>query len=274
MPPSAILLPYGMRAGVLTHVSNVSSGLACGCHCPACNEPLVAKKGQSKQHHFAHAADADCITAVETALHLAAKAILEARGELMLPAVEVKFSGTHGTVVLAPEQNYAIEKVELELPIGNVVPDVIAWISGRRIAIEIRVTHAVDSIKIERFRDLGLSAVEIDLSRRARDLSMPALEPLVVGAGPHKRWVYNAAAERRRSMMLATGRTLRTVSRRLALHVDGCPIQARVFKGQAYANVVDDCVGCQHAIDIGENMSTVTCAGCNKERITPARGDA
>lgn len=263
MPPVAIRLPYGMQAGVLTHVSDVASGLACGCLCPACGEPLVAKKGQFKQHHFAHAADGDCSTAVETALHLAAKSILESRREVVLPAVEAKFAGTRRTIVLAPELSYVVEKVELERSVGAIVPDVLAWISGRKVAIEVRVTHAVDERKIERLRELGLSTVEIDLSRAARDLSMAALEPLVVGGGSHKKWVYNAAAERRRNAVLATGRTLRTVNRGLALHVDGCPINARVFKGQAYANVVDDCIGCEHAIEIGVNMRTVTCGGFN-----------
>lgn len=36
------------------------------------------------------------------------------------------------------------------------------------------------------------------------------------------------------------------IVRGLALHVDGCPIAARSWNGKSYANVMDDCTGCQH----------------------------
>lgn len=185
-----------------------------------------------------------------------------------------KFTGARRTIVLAPERSYVVEKVELERSVGAIVPDVLAWISGRKVAIEVRVTHAVDERKIERLRELGLSTVEIDLSRAARDLSMVSLEPLVIGGGAHKKWVYNAAAERRRNVVLASGRILPTVYRGMALHVDGCPINARVFRGRAYANVLDDCTGCDHAIEFGDNMRTVTCGGFNGARGASTRGDA
>lgn len=261
MPTASLRLPYGLREGLLTHVSQVASGLACSCVCPGCNEPLVAKKGQSRQHHFAHSAGTACATAIETALHLAAKSILDTSPELVLPAVEARFNGTKGAVLLTPEQTYKVDRVELERRVGNTVPDVQVWIHGRRVAIEIRVTHEVNIAKAAHFRSMGLSAVEIDLSRVPRDLALDDIRPLVLGGGKHKKWVYNAAAERRRREILASGRLLRTVHRGLALHVDGCPISARVYRGRPYANVIDDCNGCEHAIEIGGNMRTVVCGG-------------
>lgn len=261
MPEPSLRLPYGLREGLLTHVSKVASGLACGCVCPACNEPLVAKKGESRQHHFAHSAGSDCATAVETALHLAAKNILDTSPELVLPAVAARFDGTKGDVLLAPEQAYKVDRVELERRAGNTVPDVQVWIRGRRVAIEVRVTHEVDAAKAARFRTMGLSAIEIDLSLVPRDLALHDIRPLVLGGGKHKKWVYNAVAERKRREILASGRLLRTVNRGLALHVDGCPISARVYRGQSYANVIDNCIGCEHAIEIGDNMRNVVCGG-------------
>lgn len=259
MTSSALRLPYGILDGALIHVSQVSSGLACGCRCPACDAALVAKKGQLKLHHFAHAKDTDCASSVETALHLAAKAILETRKQIALPAVEAKLYSARHSSLLAPEQTYSLDRVELERRVGKIVPDVLAYVRGRAIAIEVRVTHAVDKPKTGYFRSLGLSAIEIDLSRAPRTFTLEELEPLVVGSGPHKSWVFNAAAERKRDDILSTGKVLRSVSRGYATHVDDCPIQARVWKGRAYANVVDDCVSCEHALDIGPSMNSVTC---------------
>ena len=261
MTRPALRLPYGMLDGALTHVSLVPSGLACGCRCPACDAPLVAKRGALKMHHFAHAADSDCVSSVETALHLAAKEILEQRKQLVLPAVEAKLYSARHSSILAPEQAYALDRVHLERRVGSIVPDVIAYIRGRALAIEIRVTHAVDTTKAAHFQAIGLSSVEIDLSRAPRTFTLEELEPLVVGPGKHKSWVFNAAAHRKREELLSTGKVMRSVSRGLATHVDDCPIQVRVWKGRSYANVVDDCIGCEHALDIGPNMDSVTCGG-------------
>ena len=45
-------LTYALKDGVLVHISQVPSGLQCGCKCPACGETLIAKKGDKVIHHF------------------------------------------------------------------------------------------------------------------------------------------------------------------------------------------------------------------------------
>ena len=45
---------------------------------------------------------------------------------------------------------------------------------------------------------------------------------------------------------------LPSVERGLAWHVDGCPIPARVWKGNACANAIDDCIGCEHMLTAGD----------------------
>lgn len=252
MARPVLRLPYGMLDGKLTHVSQVPSGLACGCRCPGCDAPLIAKKGKAKLHHFAHAKDADCGGGVETALHLAAKQILEQRKRVFLPTVEVKVprKGYSRVLdVLAHEQEYSLDQVTLEQRIDSIVPDVMAHIRGRVIAIEIKVSHAVDENKAARFRALNLSAIEIDLSKAPRTFTLEELEPLVIGPGSHKSWVFNAAALRRCEQILSRGKVRDTVYRGFAMHVDGCPIPARVWRGRPYANFIDDCTGCEHLLD-------------------------
>lgn len=70
-----LLLSYAIDTnGNLVHIDNVANGKKCGCFCPACKEPLVAKNGGKKKiHHFAHFSDVDCEFAYETILHLLAK---------------------------------------------------------------------------------------------------------------------------------------------------------------------------------------------------------
>jgi hypothetical protein len=72
-------------AETLVPVGDVESGLKCGCLCPACKAPLVAKKGKKNQHHFSHYGQDECEHGVETALHLAAKDIIAKHKKLHLP---------------------------------------------------------------------------------------------------------------------------------------------------------------------------------------------
>ncbi len=41
-------------AGKLVHIDSVPRGLECGCFCPNCHEPLVARQGEVLEHGFAH----------------------------------------------------------------------------------------------------------------------------------------------------------------------------------------------------------------------------
>lgn len=88
---SEILIPYGLKDGVLIHVSKVKSGLACNCICPACHEKLVAKKGESRQDHFAHYSAEPCSNALESTLHILAKEILAKEKLITLPAICIQF---------------------------------------------------------------------------------------------------------------------------------------------------------------------------------------
>jgi hypothetical protein len=81
-----IEIPYALRAGAIVHVSEVARGLDCGCVCDLCGNDLVARKGSSRQHHFAHYGNSDCSGAAESLLHRLAKELLSNAKSLALPA--------------------------------------------------------------------------------------------------------------------------------------------------------------------------------------------
>ena len=252
---SAIGMHYGVKDGKPIHVSHVPRGLSCGCICPACGARLVAKQGQFREHHFAHATGDPCPYARETALHLAAKEILAERKEIVLPAVAVGFKHTR-TVPIASEKRYQLDSIKVEYRVENIIPDVLAKIAGRPLLIEIRVTHKVDDDKLKRIQNLNMSAIEIDLSDAPRDLLPKDLEELVVEAGSHKQWIHNVVAARQRKQILSKATTRPTTWRGFAQHVDGCPLRVRVWRGKPYANVIDDCTACKHILVIEDGWLT------------------
>ena len=83
---------YGMRGGLLVFIDDVSSGLECGCTCVRCGQPLIAKKGRIRQHHFAHHVAASCEGASETALHLLAKELLANAEAIEVPPYVVEIT--------------------------------------------------------------------------------------------------------------------------------------------------------------------------------------
>lgn len=71
----AHMLMYAVGSkGQLVNIDDVRTGNECGCFCPACKEPLMAKnQGLKKIHHFAHQSGTECEFAYESMLHLLAK---------------------------------------------------------------------------------------------------------------------------------------------------------------------------------------------------------
>ena len=75
---SNTLIPFGIDASGQWQTSyTVPRGRACGCICPGCGEPLIARQGTVLSWHFAHESKtSDGSRCVETAIHRYAKSVL------------------------------------------------------------------------------------------------------------------------------------------------------------------------------------------------------
>lgn len=138
---------YGLhaRTGQLVHVDQVPRGLRCGCVCPACKAPLVAKKGTVYKHHFAHET---ATSACEGALHTIAKRLLAERIQRAIDtqsAVPMQWQcGTganHEANLLTLAEGDATA-LELWLPQPRIRPDITLSLAGEpRMLLEVVVTH-------------------------------------------------------------------------------------------------------------------------------------
>ena len=251
-----IRLPYGLRGGDLLHISEVGSGLTCDCVCPCCGTSLVAHKGPKVQHHFSHYDSRTCEGSTETALHLAAKEVLEDAMEITLPAVNVVFGSYLGGIEISTSRKFDIDRVEVETRTGSIVPDLIATIENRLLIIEIFVTHGVDARKIEHIREMGVSAIEIDLSEMPRDLPREMIRHTILDGHVNKRWLYNTVADSRLQQILNAS-TRKPILQRGGLRVPNCPIKS----GQnTYADVIRECAYCDHCVEIGVEQDYIKCS--------------
>jgi hypothetical protein len=199
-----LLLPYGLRAEKLVHISEIKpeeSGLRCNCVCPACGERLQAKLPRTKKDftpRFAHHSSDSCGYAVETALHLKAKEIIEEAKYIVVPEVIARYDKI--TRKISPSKEIHFDQVALEYRLGSIVPDILAHKNGKQLMIEITVTHRINDIKLEKIKKLGISTLEIDLSN-IDFFNHEQLQYEVLSGINCKRWIYNAVAEKEKERL-------------------------------------------------------------------------
>ena len=176
-----IKLPCGIdKDGNIVYIKDALKGQDCGCFCPGCKQPLVAKKGDVREQHFAHKSkDFDCEHGFQSALHYMAKDIFMELEYLLF-------------IKNGKQVQYKIDSVELECKINEIIPDIIVICDGKRFIVEIYVTHAVDEIKKQKIKDIRISAIEINLSKYPRDnLNKETLKQVLQSAENYS-WIYDA----------------------------------------------------------------------------------
>lgn len=174
------------------HISSVVvKGKACGLRCPSCQESLIAHlKNDKRRRHFQHEPGGNCRFAGESGLHRYAKALIEAKGELLLPAVHFE-DGSR----IKSETRPRFDQVRLEQRFHSIIPDVIARKGAHELMIEIRVTHPCDERKRAILQDLKISTLEIDLSKFRGINNRELLDEQILEKAPRK-WLYHSAHAR------------------------------------------------------------------------------
>lgn len=211
---TSIKLQHGLRDGKIIHISELSEserGLKCLCICPSCKIQLQARLGKGKRRpHFSHNnEDCDIKIAQQTALHLLAKEILTENNYIMLPAYVI--DGSEGGFVdydcsykAITDQlssfevnrpiSYQFDNVVLENKMSDIVPDILIWRSsnGKKLIIEIAVTHFVDNEKREKIKKMGISALEIDISHLHKmEIDRKVLKEVIIERIDSKTWLHN-----------------------------------------------------------------------------------
>jgi len=182
--------------GRIVHVDEVPRGADCGCRCPACDGPLIARQGEVRGWHFAHRQETHCESAVETVLHRAAKQMILDEQGLMLPGLLVAETWAspagvrHSGAAMIEPCWIDFDQVLLEPTVGLIRPDAIALQRSQTWIIEIRVHHAVDADKREIIASIGWPAIEIILDPLACESWTPELlRREVVDRHDNKRWL-------------------------------------------------------------------------------------
>ena len=190
-------LRFGEKNGKIVHIAEVQSGLECGCVCPACQTPLIARKGDIRTHHFAHYQENGSDGCIETALHRYAKQVIYDHHKVTVPEDFIKAQAfdqqghSHQRQLLITRALIEFEKVELEVFKESFRADATGFpYENQCLDIEIRVTHEVDDEKREKAKAASSCMMEIDLSAIERDASPEQIAEAVLNSAP-RLWVHN-----------------------------------------------------------------------------------
>lgn len=190
---STLLVPFGLKEDTLYEPTQVENGKACGCVCPACKKPLVAKQN-AKTPHFAHSQDDNCARGFETAVHLAVKQIIAEKMEVRLPAVIWRNPLPRSKEVkpLYIERVVKLESVVLEQVIDDFIPDIVVINNGTTYLVEVAVTHFIDEAKQQKINNKKISTFEIDVSGLKNGFTLAELEKAIFTSKDYQaQWKYH-----------------------------------------------------------------------------------
>ena len=164
------------------------------CHCPVCNEILIPKMGNKNIWHFSHKEDSNCTGGLETGLHLYGKEVIKNHNKIFLPSInlgeatEIKMFDSElvNDIISWVHQNdlecfyidvfegnqYDYKWINSEIKINSFIPDSIIEIKGKKLLIEICVTHNVDEEKRKKVETEDLDMLEIYLNPKEIDKKM------------------------------------------------------------------------------------------------------
>lgn len=189
---------YGRKNDQLVHISDVASGLGCGCSCVVCGGELIAKKGRIRVHHFAHAAETNCTGAAETALHALAKELVCNLSSIHLPqyifkkekrlksGIRIKYEE-----IILEGGRAPISKAVSEQAEDGFIPDVTLKCKSKTLFVEIAVTHKVDRAKLRLIRKSGVPTIEINLDIEDATLTREELALKLQNPSLSKCWLFH-----------------------------------------------------------------------------------
>lgn len=184
------------KNGRMRSIDEVSRGLSCECTCTCCGEKVIARQGEVREWHFAHASEADCAGAAESALHQAAKQILLDNKGTTLPerSVDAQVTLADGRKGIGyasrPELWLDFDTVEAEVGYDAIRPDIVATINGTSFFFEVAVTHFIDEEKRKSLHQHAVPTIEIDLAQfTQRRWDWELLHEVVVESAIYKSWI-------------------------------------------------------------------------------------
>ena len=188
------------------------------CYCPKCREKLIPRMGEKNRWHFAHKSNKQCDGNFESSLHLYAKELIKKNNTILLPQVSISEYISYNkmdeeflkdlnnwrqyneewipSLTFLEENKYHYKWIDNEVRIDDFIPDCVVEVGGKKLAVEIFVTHEVDFDKEKKVRESQIDMIEICLDEIKKDMQEKdfELDKYILFDSP-RRWIYKTRVE-------------------------------------------------------------------------------
>lgn len=167
--------------GKLVHVDNVPRGLACGCVCPHCHEPLIARHGDVNEHGFAHHSEsrrANLKICYMVTLYKLAEQIIQAKKRIHVPS--------YYSIFKEQDIKFVDVQVDSRFEREDKQPDVIATAEDNsKYLIEFIFDYKAQHKQPIDYKNL--TCLEINLNNQ----TFETLDNFLLSSNTDKRWINN-----------------------------------------------------------------------------------
>lgn len=216
------LIPFAVRVidGQLVDVHDVPRGLKANCVCPSCRTPLLAKQGDQKSWHFAHATrgtyrttEKECRFSLFASIRLMARQIIGEQFEMRLPAcagtinlgLEKMAPGSRRwekAFTVSPAQTITLENVRVEATVLGTTVDIVGVVNDYEFLIYLEhpgraVPEALLPANLSTVRagvvaiDLRTVTILFEQSSRGSVRYQELLLRFLKNDANSKRWIYH-----------------------------------------------------------------------------------
>ena len=167
--------------GQMVHVDTVPNGLACGCHCPRCKEPLLARHGKVLAHGFAHHSEDRAAN-----LEICYQVILYKLAEHIIKKLQHIHTPSYYGIYQEQDIYFADVKIDGQYEREDKQPDVVATAKdGTQYLIEFTFSHKVQHKQPVDYQNVN--CLEIDLAGQ----TLESLEDFLLKSSDGRRWMNN-----------------------------------------------------------------------------------
>lgn len=233
--------------GELLSIEEVERGLACNCVCAACNERLVAKKGEENTHHFAHEHNNDCYYGAEIAIYRALYDKLNKKKQFYIPEAILKFNSGKKPETVGRAQNIELISVEFRYDLGTYPPELLCYKDNRCFRLVLNFEsyfNETDYMRLEEHgKQKGISVMKIDVDNLAHTMTDVEISNLM-DCQDGKAWIYSQTVE-----------LYDTKYKNKAVKIEKwegrylCPAQKAKYHN-VFSVVKAHCLNCQYCYDI------------------------
>lgn len=207
-----------MESNQLVDVGSVPKGNNCGCICPSCQTPLVARQGNEKEWHFAHRSQKvhnettkECEYSLPVSIRMMIRQLSEKGIDFRTPKYEVVLHyANQGYGILktfkhlvTDEKVVSLKDIQIGVNFSGVIVDVVGFVNDVPLVIFVTYKDRQYPKELEKPDPPRCGIVRIaveEISRKFKDEKkgryIKVLEDYLGNEVAGKHWIYHARQEK------------------------------------------------------------------------------